>query len=177
MKKDKTRTKPGLSELNARRYESERPAWWYNGITDDAIEHILLFQSKKSVIVSCEFGSDNVTDGKGSEIFVEYLPITPGLMLRIRNWCRLLDKLFADQAVSDEPINWQPFVDEGYGIAVALKRELPDWCVHYADEFKTYLAPDRHFCPEILPDGNFGPCALERWKNTLASDMTNTFVR
>jgi hypothetical protein len=171
-----TKKSPRVSEAYLQKYSAGLPAWWHDDICDEAIARIELVQAKKVVTLFCEFGSDCVTDFEGHELFVEQLPITVPLMVRIRKWCRLLDKLHQEQELADGPVNWKPFVDEGYQVAVALKSELPDWTVSYADEFKTYLAPGGYFCPEILADGSLGACTVERCKGKIAIDTWNTFM-
>lgn len=173
---DKAKRSPRVSEAHLQKYGTDLPAWWHDDISDEAIARIELVQARKIVTLFCEFGSDCITDFEGQELFVEQLPITALLMARIRKWCRLPDKLQQEQELADGPVNWKPFVDEGYHISVALKRELPDWTVSYADEFKTYLTPGGYFCPEILADGTLGPCTVEKWKGKVATESRNTFI-
>jgi hypothetical protein len=163
-----------LSQKNQTKYAGKKPRWWHDDISDKAIAWIEEILDRKFVVLFAEFGSDGLLNFIGDEF---YLPIDEVLLDRVYAWGISLLDFDRRQEMSDEPIDWTPFADEGYRLAVALKSALPDWTINYADQLLHYKSPDGNFCPEILADGGFGPCLVDSWKGWKTRDMTPAFVR
>jgi hypothetical protein len=165
-----------LSQANQTKYAGNKPRWWHDNISDKAIAWIEEILDRKVVTLFAEFGSDGLLNFSGDEFHAHYLPIDEVLLDHVYAWGASLRDFDRRQEMSDEPIDWTPFADEGYRLAVALKGALPDWTINYADQLLHYKSPDGNFCPEILPDGGLGPCLVDSWKGRKTKDMTPAFV-
>jgi hypothetical protein len=165
-----------LSPENQRKYNGSKPRWWFDGITDDFIAWVEEISTRKQVTLFAEFGSDGLLDFKLHEIQGRYLPVDDTVLAQIDAWWKSLKRLDLSQSMSDEPVNWRPFADEGFRLAITLKQALPDWSVHYADRLMYYEAPDGGYCPEVFGDGSLGLCRIEVFKALKVKDMTPAFV-
>jgi hypothetical protein len=120
------------------------------------------FRADKFVMVNAEYACDCIFDRQGGEQRAEYLPVSDEVVKLIRAWRDAMWEWDEKLGQTDDPIDFGPFAEQGYLVACAIKRELPDWTVCYHDEMGFYLAPDRNYCPEILANGSLGPC-VDPW--------------
>lgn len=85
------------------------------------------------VRIMCDYCADPVWARGGGNCDLESLPVSPGLIDRLRAWARL----YKGKSSSTGVLNWRhrrQFSEEGLAIAEAVKAELPDWTVVYHDE-------------------------------------------
>jgi hypothetical protein len=153
-----------------------KPRWWYDGISYELIVWIVAISARKHITVFAEFASDGLLDWRLHEILAHYLPVDEDVLQKIESWSDSLDQFDKAQEISDEPIDWRPFTDEGYHLAVSLKQALPDWTVHYADQLLYYEAPDGGFCPEVFLDGSLGLCQIDAYKSYKVRNKTPAIV-
>lgn len=151
-----------------------KPRWWYDSITPEALAYIEQLQAEKWILLYAEYGSDGV-EGKTSETHAKYFPISDGLVERLYAWIRLLNELSQEIWEDEAPPDVRPLADMGYEIAVAIKKELPDWTVTYADGLLYYLTPSGDYGPEILADGSLGETVVPGWRGEKVDPLRNGY--
>lgn len=85
------------------------------------------------VRVICHYSADGVWNSRGEACDADDLPISAGLIARLRAWQALYDARTDDESAG-AAFDVEPFAAEGLAIARAIKAELPDWTVVYWDE-------------------------------------------
>lgn len=98
---------------------------------------------EKWVRIMCDYCADGVWAKSGGGFDASELPISPGLLERLREWQRWYER----RDCSDPDwLELDAFCTEGERIAHAVKAELPEWTVVYyheakADAFLKDIAP------------------------------------
>ena len=75
------------------------------------------------VRIGCDFSADGIWSEYGGSMWLERFPVSDDLRARIRAWQDAFDAIhYMDE---DEYCASEPYIAEGRGIAIEVKRELP----------------------------------------------------
>lgn len=85
-----------------------------------------------------DYGADPLWDREGVMADLTELPVSPALILRLRDWAGWYERNDEWGGVADRIA----FSAAGHLIARAIKAELPDWTVIYWDEAAYFDSPD-----------------------------------
>ena len=96
-------------------------------------EEVAQLEKERWIRVMCDFSADGVWNQEGLATSPDVLPISIELMMRIYAWQAVYETLDPLDGPVD-PNDFAQFVNEGFQIAVEMKRQLPNWTIIYHDD-------------------------------------------
>lgn len=96
-------------------------------------EEVAQLAKERWIRIMCDYSADGVWDQNGYATSPDVLPTSIELMMHIYAWQAVYETLDPLDGPVD-PDHFAQFVNEGFLIAIEMKRQLPDWTIIYHDE-------------------------------------------